>query len=190
MFRTLSNTRDPLDCSEECPQSRSRSRHRSSRSRSRQPQGNSHDSPSKKSHDSSREDSDLEAIERASTQETSTEEAEEKLSPENEKSSSSARPSADLKRTASNTLSRVASRITTHSITDPGPPPDGGLQAWTQVGMGFLVLMTTWGWINSFGAFQVSFLGECVGRRCVRSSLLMAVENGDCLRGPRPGPAG
>lgn len=47
--------------------------------------------------------------------------------------------------------------MTTRSITDPGPPPDGGIKAWTQVAMGFLVLMTTWGWINSFGAFQTYY---------------------------------
>lgn len=36
-------------------------------------------------------------------------------------------PSLDLKRTASNVLSKVASRITTRSIVNP--PPDGGLKA-------------------------------------------------------------
>ena len=30
--------------------------------------------------------------------------------------------------------------------------PDGGLQAWTQVGCAFLVMFTTWGYLNSFGA--------------------------------------
>ncbi|KXT05631.1 hypothetical protein AC578_5651 [Pseudocercospora eumusae] len=63
-------------------------------------------------------------------------------------------PSLDLKRTASNALSKVASRLTTRSITNPPPPPDGGLKAWTQVAMGWLVIFTTWGWVNSYGAFQ------------------------------------
>ncbi|KAF2169192.1 hypothetical protein M409DRAFT_64940 [Zasmidium cellare ATCC 36951] len=63
-------------------------------------------------------------------------------------------PSLDLKRTASNVLSKVASRMTTRSIVNPPPPPDGGLKAWTQVAMGWLVICTTWGWINSYGAFQ------------------------------------
>lgn len=62
--------------------------------------------------------------------------------------------SLDLKRTASNALSRVASRLTTRSIVNPPPPPDGGVKAWTQVAMGWLVVFTTWGWVNSYGAFQ------------------------------------
>lgn len=60
-----------------------------------------------------------------------------------------ARPtaSAELKRTASNVLSRVASRMTTLSIPEPPPPPDGGLHAWTQVACGWIVICTTWGMI-------------------------------------------
>lgn len=48
-------------------------------------------------------------------------------------------------------LTRVASRITTHSFTDPGPPPDGGLQAWVQVAMSWLSVVATWGWVNCYG---------------------------------------
>lgn len=48
-------------------------------------------------------------------------------------------------------LSRIASRS---SYPDPGPPPDGGLQAWTQSLMGHLVVFNTWGYIISFGVFQ------------------------------------
>ncbi|KAI4229149.1 MAG: hypothetical protein L6R36_001106 [Xanthoria steineri] len=48
-------------------------------------------------------------------------------------------------------LSRVASRT---SGLDPGPPPDGGLKAWTQSLMGHLVVFNTWGYIISFGVFQ------------------------------------
>lgn len=33
-------------------------------------------------------------------------------------------------------------------------PPDGGLRAWTQVAMGWIVIFTTWGYVNSFGSFQ------------------------------------
>ena len=40
------------------------------------------------------------------------------------------------------TLSRTLSRAPT---IDPGPPPDGGLQAWTQALMGHLVVFNTWG---------------------------------------------
>ena len=52
--------------------------------------------------------------------------------------------SLDLKRTASrasNVLERV---FTTRSIVDPGPPPDGGWKAWSQVACGWIVLFTTW----------------------------------------------
>ncbi|CAO2649186.1 Nn.00g101350.m01.CDS01 [Neocucurbitaria sp. VM-36] len=54
----------------------------------------------------------------------------------------------------SNALSRVASHLTTRSIRDPGPPPDGGVVAWTQVLCAWFAIMNTWGFVNSFGAFQ------------------------------------
>jgi hypothetical protein len=54
----------------------------------------------------------------------------------------------------SNVLARVASRITTRSIQDPGPPPDGGFVAWTQIFCAWLAIMNSWGFVNSFGAFQ------------------------------------
>ena len=60
--------------------------------------------------------------------------------------------SSDSKRPG---LSRIASHITTHSITDPGPPPDGGLKAWTQVAMSWLAVLSTWGWVNCFGKSDV-----------------------------------
>ncbi|KAI4603065.1 hypothetical protein KJ359_005855 [Pestalotiopsis sp. 9143b] len=41
---------------------------------------------------------------------------------------------------------------------DPGPPPDGGLRAWTQVLMGHLVIMNTWGNINSFGVYETYYV--------------------------------
>ncbi|KAH9229074.1 hypothetical protein K456DRAFT_1923736 [Colletotrichum gloeosporioides 23] len=37
------------------------------------------------------------------------------------------------------------------------PPPDGGLQAWTQALMAHLVVVNTWGTINSFGIFQTFY---------------------------------
>jgi fucose permease len=55
---------------------------------------------------------------------------------------------------ASNTLARVASRVTTRYIRDPGPPPDGGVLAWTQIFCAWLAILNTWGFVNSFGAFQ------------------------------------
>jgi len=44
------------------------------------------------------------------------------------------------------------------STADPGPPPDGGLQAWTQVLVCHLVLFNAWGYINSFGFFQAYYI--------------------------------
>lgn len=41
---------------------------------------------------------------------------------------------------------------------DPGPPPDGGLKAWTQVLMGHLILINGWGYLTSFGLFQSYYL--------------------------------
>lgn len=43
------------------------------------------------------------------------------------------RASGDLRRTASNVLSAVASRVTTRGWPEPPPPPDGGFKAWLQV---------------------------------------------------------
>ncbi|GAW13348.1 hypothetical protein ANO14919_027310 [Xylariales sp. No.14919] len=67
------------------------------------------------------------------------------------------RASGDLRRTASNVLAQVSSRITTKSWPEPPPPPDGGLKAWTQVGAAFFVLFATWGYANSFGAYQTYY---------------------------------
>ncbi|KAK3724501.1 hypothetical protein LTR37_001125 [Vermiconidia calcicola] len=43
------------------------------------------------------------------------------------------------------------------SPIDPGPPPDGGLLAWTQVAMVHFTVMSTWGYISSFGVFQTYY---------------------------------
>ncbi|KAI3325466.1 MFS general substrate transporter [Xylariaceae sp. AK1471] len=67
------------------------------------------------------------------------------------------RASGDLRRTTSTVLAQVTSRITTRTWPDPSPPPDGGLKAWTQVMMGFFVLFSTWGYANSFGAYQTYY---------------------------------
>lgn len=56
-----------------------------------------------------------------------------------------------------NALSNLAKTITARSnasVIDPGPPPDGGLKAWTQSFMGHLVVFNTWGMIATFGVFQ------------------------------------
>ncbi|KAI1453893.1 MFS general substrate transporter [Annulohypoxylon moriforme] len=67
------------------------------------------------------------------------------------------RVSDDIRRTTSNVIAHVASRITTRTWPEPPPPPDGGVHAWTQVAMGWLVIFTTWGWVNSFGSFQTYY---------------------------------
>ena len=48
-------------------------------------------------------------------------------------------------------LSRTRSRC---SYIDPGPPPDGGLTAWTQALCGHLIVANTWGYISSFGSVK------------------------------------
>ena len=56
-------------------------------------------------------------------------------------------------------LARVLSRTQSRcSYIDPGPPPDGGLRAWTQAFMTHLVVFNTWGYINSFGVFQTYYV--------------------------------
>lgn len=53
------------------------------------------------------------------------------------------------------TLSLVRTR---ESGKDIGPPPDGGFQAWLQVGLAHMVIFNTWGYINSFGVFQTYYV--------------------------------
>ena len=55
-------------------------------------------------------------------------------------------------------LAKVLSKTTSRISIDPGPPPDGGLRAWTQVVMGHLIVFNTWGYINSFGVFQTYYV--------------------------------
>lgn len=38
--------------------------------------------------------------------------------------------------------------------TEPRPPPDGGLVAWLHVLAGFMLLLNSWGIINTYGVFQ------------------------------------
>ncbi|KIH93316.1 MFS monocarboxylate transporter [Sporothrix brasiliensis 5110] len=62
-------------------------------------------------------------------------------------------------------LARVRSRASTTRSKhfDPGPPPDGGVQAWVAVACTHLVIMDTWGVINSFGSFQ-TYYTQLLGR--------------------------
>ena len=89
--------------------------------------------------------SDIDAVERASL---------ELGLADHEKTPTPSERPASLKRTASHALSRVTCHVSTRSITDLGPPPNGGLKAWTQIAMGWLCVLVTWAGINSFGAFQ------------------------------------
>jgi predicted MFS family arabinose efflux permease len=73
-------------------------------------------------------------------------------------SSLAALPSKNANPPPTTTLSRTLSRIRTQdSGLDPGPPPDGGLQAWSQATLVHLVIFNTWGYVNSFGLFQTHY---------------------------------
>lgn len=93
-------------------------------------------------------DRDEDAVEQISVRDYGEEAEEQQQHQQNEKWQPT-RPSSQLKRTTSNVLERVASRVTTRDLEDPGPPPDGGLKAWTQVAMGWIVIFATWGYVNS-----------------------------------------
>lgn len=57
-------------------------------------------------------------------------------------------------------LSKILTARSNASVIDPGPPPDGGLKAWTQALMGHLVILNTWGMISSFSVFQAYYTSE------------------------------
>ena len=59
---------------------------------------------------------------------------------------------------SNNVLSKVLSKTTSRISVDPGPPPDGGLDGWTQALMTHLVILNTWGYISSFGVFQTYYV--------------------------------
>lgn len=55
----------------------------------------------------------------------------------------------------SSALARTLTLVRTRESTrDPGPPPDGGIVAWSQIFLAHLVMVNTWGYVNSFGVFQ------------------------------------
>lgn len=130
MFRTLSGTADPRDCSDPREDKSEKAVNQLERSEST--------------------DSGPDAVEQASSRIEEHEDTDCDEKP-------SARPSKELTRITSNALDRVSSRLTTRSLPDPGPPPDGGLKAWTQIACGWLAIATTWGWINCFGVFQTYY---------------------------------
>ncbi|KAK6213070.1 major facilitator superfamily transporter [Colletotrichum tabaci] len=49
---------------------------------------------------------------------------------------------------------QALSRTTSRSSITPAPPPDGGVTAWMAIFSAHLVIMNTWGIVNSFGVFQ------------------------------------
>ncbi|OLN87648.1 Riboflavin transporter MCH5-like protein 6 [Colletotrichum chlorophyti] len=53
-----------------------------------------------------------------------------------------------------NVIGREPSRAPSRASIAPGPPPDGGVTAWMAVFSAHLVIMNTWGIVNSFGVFQ------------------------------------
>ena len=56
-------------------------------------------------------------------------------------------------------IQKTLSRLISHkSDIEPGPPPDGGFRAWSQVLVTFIVVLNTWGYINSFGVFQTYYV--------------------------------
>jgi MFS family permease len=63
-------------------------------------------------------------------------------------------------RSVGSKLSRIITARTNADIVDPGPPPDGGLKAWTQALMAHLVVFNTWGMISSFSVFQAYYTTE------------------------------
>ena len=69
----------------------------------------------------------------------------------------SQQPSLQYRKSTANAIRHVAAHLTTVSLAEPGPPPDGGLTAWTQCFLTWLVVFNTWGFVNSFGAFQTYY---------------------------------
>ena len=58
-------------------------------------------------------------------------------------------------------IAKILSKtISKSSYRDPGPPPDGGVQAWTQALMCHIVVINTWGYINTFGVFQTYYVNK------------------------------
>ncbi|KAH7079442.1 major facilitator superfamily domain-containing protein [Paraphoma chrysanthemicola] len=63
-------------------------------------------------------------------------------------------------RTPLHSLAKTITARSNASITDPGPPPDGGAKAWTQAFMGHFVVFNTWGMIATFGVFQQHYTSD------------------------------
>ncbi|UPK89470.1 hypothetical protein LCI18_000405 [Fusarium solani-melongenae] len=55
---------------------------------------------------------------------------------------------------------QVVRRVSPQSSFSSLTPPDGGWRAWCVCFSGHLVYMNTWGWVNSFGIFQVYYVDK------------------------------
>ncbi|KAJ5667094.1 hypothetical protein N7507_002958 [Penicillium longicatenatum] len=57
-----------------------------------------------------------------------------------------------------NLLDKYLSLIrTNHENKDYGPPPDGGLHAWSQILWSHFTICNTWGYVTAFGVFQTHY---------------------------------
>ncbi|KAJ0166602.1 Riboflavin transporter MCH5 [Colletotrichum tanaceti] len=63
-------------------------------------------------------------------------------------------PDVDADADAATIGGQTLSRATSRSSITPAPPPDGGVTAWMAIFSAHLVIMNTWGIVNSFGVFQ------------------------------------
>jgi len=54
-------------------------------------------------------------------------------------------------------LRRLLDAVRTRNSDAVGPPPDRGINAWSQVALCHLAIFNTWGYINSFGVFQTHY---------------------------------
>ncbi|WYZ41953.1 hypothetical protein EsH8_V_000848 [Colletotrichum jinshuiense] len=87
---------------------------------------------------------------------------------DSESSESSSRASMTIKKPPkdleTNEISiRIESQNKVEATGADEPPPDGGWVAWTQAFMAHLVIVNTWGTVNSFGIFQ-SFYRDFLSR--------------------------
>lgn len=57
-------------------------------------------------------------------------------------------------------VSRFLSRVRTADSIPLAPPPDGGVRAWSTACLTHLVLFNTWGFVNSFGVFQLYYVNN------------------------------
>ncbi|KAK8011886.1 hypothetical protein PG989_000146 [Apiospora arundinis] len=62
-------------------------------------------------------------------------------------------------------MNRVLSGISAQSSWNPEPPPDGGKAAWLACICAHLIIMNTWGFVNSFGVFQTYYQSNMLADR-------------------------